>query len=192
MAKNAQEYIRETFKRVGKHDNDKVVGKDDLTIWGGNFEADQLDAFLQQWSGFTWCFLESVSAFAVQKAPHTYGDVEHVERLRLFDKAGDLDIRRDGNRFYWRFIGIGGRQPLNPPFAKVDDFWASYPSQQFLRIDRRYYQWRKGDERVGLDLSKYFPNLKGGAADPAIYLKQIHYLDQGNIAFVRYVDLVEV
>jgi hypothetical protein len=39
------------------------------------------------------------------------GTVEHLERARLFGTSGDLDVRRDGDCFRWRYVGEGDLAP---------------------------------------------------------------------------------
>ena len=40
--------------------------------------------------------------------------VERLERARIFGEGGDLDVRRDGERFRWRYVG-------KPEHAPKDD-----------------------------------------------------------------------
>ena len=47
----------------------------------------------------------------------TFGDegppatAERLERARLFGPGGDLDVRRDGDRFHWRYVGAADQAP---------------------------------------------------------------------------------
>lgn len=39
------------------------------------------------------------------------GTAEKLERARLFGEGGDLDIRRNGNRFLWHYVGEADHAP---------------------------------------------------------------------------------
>ena len=193
----ATQFIQQAFQRA-KPTEGGMKGKDDLVIWGGEFQAGGLGRFLMAWDKtldkLTWRMVELVSSFDVKRQSNDlFGNEDDVERLRLFGESGDLDIRRDGNQHYWRFIGEGtDRWPdLGAYLAKDGDFFADYPQQLFHVITECYYQWRGGDARVGLDLSPYFPQYGHGRQAPGVYLKQEHYLVDGRIAFVRYLGFEE-
>jgi hypothetical protein len=180
-------------------DEAPVIGLDDLVIWGGEFSDGQLDAFLDAWGELLvnpmfWHMYEYVSNFLVKRvssleaARPTSGF--DLERVRFFGPSGDLDLRRDGQRFLWRFIGERDSSwpDLSPSF-EVRDFWAESPPDPpvFRQVAHRYYQWRAGDERVNQDWWRE----TGFSSGRDIYLTQDHYLHSGRIAFVRYTDLTD-
>lgn len=177
----------------------REVSQDDLLIWGGHFAPEQLSDFVQAWDGsphFLWAMVEEVSTFYVKKANTPGGAIPQPEylllRLRIFGPDGDLDIRRDGNRFYWHFIGDANAQwqILDDEAFALSSFWADAPDPPAVlrEVEKRYYQWKRDmlEQRVKLDwVPQNEPNKTFN------YLKQRHYLDNGRIAFVRYVDFKE-
>lgn len=194
---DAAYFIQQAFDRA-KLAEERMKDASDLVIWGGEFKADALNDFLSAWGHalkkLTWRMVELVSSFDVKrKDQDLFDDENDVERLRLFGEQGDLDIRRDGNRFYWRFIAENMDEwpDLGVYLEEDGDFFAVNPKHQFQVVTKCYYQWRGGDDRVGLDLSSYFPQYKHGQGAPGIDLKQEHYLVDGRVVFVRYVGYEE-
>lgn len=166
-------------------------GKEQLVIWGGDFASDQLPTFLAQWGDtlarLMWHIVVQPSKFLVLRSSPPPTQPEQINRLHLFGETGDLLIRRDEDRFFWRFIGLRSADWPQPDDA--DDFWVDHANTSFIAVESSYIQWRKGDDRTGLDLSDYFPDIEGGDTDPNIVLRQVHYLDQGRLAFVRSIGL---
>ena len=74
-----------------------------------------------------------------------------LERARLFGEGGDLDIRRDGSRFLWRFVGKGKYAPdgerldlptgdeINPVYRRVQTalLWGERKEGQSQWFDDR-------------------------------------------------------
>ncbi|KAA3657382.1 MAG: hypothetical protein DWQ04_28240 [Chloroflexi bacterium] len=202
--KTAKEFIAEAFKKAKKA-HKKRRGKDSLFVWGGKFtiEVDDknistLEKFLSAWAAsnapqFKWMMVEEVSEFYVARADikTAMQQQAQIERVRLFGKGGDLDIRRDADTIYWRFISEKTKQlPSLPAIAQAEDFWADPKNakKQFARHKQRYFQWRRDDKEQRV-------THKWVHIDETVqelnYLKQVQYLENGRIAFTRYVDFVE-
>lgn len=183
--KNAADFVEAAFNRLGQ---DSPV----LHLMGGKFAAIDLTSFCDTWNGVPdgwceWAMVEEVHQFDVKKVGKLRTAVPanpfYLERLRLFGPKGDLQLRRDGETFYWHFIGDGTNQWPN---------LATFGSQPcstsaLLEVEERYYQWRKTDGRVN---SLWLNHI--GLADEGVYLKQKHYLENGRIVFVRYIGFEEV
>ena len=191
----AIDFVKQAFRQAAEA---VEVGKNDLLIWGGEFDADQLPAFLTAWKDaphFIWAMIEEVSRFHVEEAaaPAVILPEEPyvIERLRCFGPAGDLDVRRDADDCYWHFIGEADEHWAGLDLAQfgIVDFWQSAdPSLKFREISRSYFQWRrdKSEQRV---TTQWVPD---GIPDARFnYLQQKQYLDNGHVAFVRCIDFSE-
>jgi hypothetical protein len=178
-----------------------VCGADELCIWGGACDEDDLKSLINVWqahypTGMPWRFYEYVSTFSVNKAspelpayPHSYAN---LERARLFGPTGDLDARRDGKRFLWRFIGSRGANSQEEEALKVltaldgRSFWEEYPDKTFREIETHTLQWRAQEQQVKGDWLNY-----AGLNAARVRLNQKQYLDAGHIAFVWFTGLEE-
>ncbi|MBX3055865.1 MAG: hypothetical protein KF770_05265 [Anaerolineae bacterium] len=199
--KTAQEFIDEAFAKADAAVKEQRNATN-LFIWGGRFAEDnesdlpQLVQFLQAWQAdsslaFTWAMVEEVEHFYVRPTSlkEMIQDHDQIERVRLFGPEGDLSIRRDADMLYWHFISETHQQvPVGPIFNPVS-FWdeATNQGRTFACHEQCYYQWRR-DVRERRVTHKW-------ASDVALtgkqYLRQAHYLENGRIAFVRYVDFKE-
>lgn len=178
---------------------DPTITPANLTILGGEFKSDQLVTFLEVWRDipvgcFSWAMIEEVSRFYVRQvavpAEALPDDPYMLERMRIFGPAADLDLRRDGDTFYWRFLGNTGISwPKTTFITDENNYWlASEAPTPFCERDLYYYQWRRtpDEQRVA---QNWVPEGIDGARFN--YLHQKHYLDNGRIAFVRYMDFKE-
>lgn len=130
------EFARIDFAREVERLHEGRVGPaDGLHLWGGTFEAERLQSFLDAWAGqFTavsmpcriWEYTDSIH-FIMPEPPDlglSAKPLELLERGRLFGAAGDLSLRRDSDHYYWHFIGDFA-PPTLPPDWEGQDFWAS-------------------------------------------------------------------
>jgi hypothetical protein len=184
--KDAATLVQEAIAQAQKA---RVVGQAELTIWGGRFPADRLTGFLNAWGGglaeeLPWRMYEYVNRFVVLRAsPQDAalpGDMFALERARLFGANGDMDLRRDGDEFRWRLIGSTQVPWPHPSDFQYKDFWAQDQAIKFREIPQTYYQWRPNEGRVNPDW------FQAGARGEHVYLAQLCYLLNGQIAFVRY------
>ncbi len=194
------DFVKEAFDTVTL-EKASSHGQDSLVILGGTFAEDQFAPFLKEWGDYLdnlpWRIWVHPSRFALLHkdfAPMpTDGDA--VERLHCFGDNGDLIIRRDENSFYWRFIGT--KKVSWPQVAGAEDYWHD-SNGSFLAVEQNYFQWRRTEiggngkppieRRVRRDWAEKSPLNK----DKDYVLKQIHYLDNGRIAFVRSVGFEQV
>lgn len=172
--------------------NAREIRPRDLIIVGGVLSADKLPEFLGHFSthmqtDMPWSMIETVHAFKVRERADLTKllDAKQVfllERARIFGEAGDLDIRRDGEEFRWRFLGE--TIPADKKFAETfssEDFWDAYPDIRFYSIQECHMQWQPGDGRVS---TGWFESASLNAS--ATYLEQVHYLRDGEVVFARF------
>jgi hypothetical protein len=190
--RRAAAFAQAAFERAG---GAREIGPEDLTIWGGQLAEADLARFLDvwqpavDWGRLVWLMVEEVSRFYVQRAAGAgWPDVEQVERLRLFGEGGDLDVRRDEAVFHWRFVGetAGALPTMDRQHFPFQSFWDLNPDNHFYEVEECYYQWRLQDDRV----TNHWSRGTDLAAE-GVLLRQKHYLDNGRVAFVRYVDFEE-
>lgn len=81
--------------------------------------------------------------------------VERLERARLFGKGGDLDIRRDGSRFLWRYVGKSEKAPEGKPLG-----WPGSEANPVYRRKRTALLWGERKEKQ----PQWFEDRTAGAA----------------------------
>jgi hypothetical protein len=194
--KSASDWIDVAMEELAKT---SWAGPEDLVIWGGSFLDIKWTEFFAVWQAvlqerLPWRIEETVSQTATRKATPANAalpaDTYSLERLRCFGPDGDLDLRRDHETIHWRFIGdLGKSWPELPKGIVSHDFWQEQPEGEKVRfrvVQKSYYQWRPNDRRV----STQWYSLADRSPD--LYLEQIHYLRQGQTAFVRFTGFTPV
>jgi len=179
------------FAALVKDVKQSQVGKDSLSIWGGRCAESALLEFLKGWdlSQMPYWIWEYVSNIVFQNK--TLPDNPALlQRGRLFGEGGDLEVRRDGADFAWRFIGPAEVQPPDGNYA-AQDYWADHTNVMFFQDNATALLWGKRDgeqwhdDRVGAAKLDY----------PAIGERvQIHYKTfsrAGRVEFVWYTGLSE-
>ncbi|MGI8783257.1 MAG: type III-D CRISPR-associated protein Csx19 [Acidobacteriota bacterium] len=163
----------------------QAVTADDVRICGGEFNADRLEGFIKAWdfSSMRYCIWERPDRIDfLEQLPAERG---RLERARVFGKAGDLSLRRDGDIFRWHFIGAA--IPKLPSNFQVEN-WKSEPEARLYRGDESALLWGRhngeGDwyeDRVGRAELKY--------PGPEAERLRIHYTvfsQAGQVTFVWY------
>lgn len=169
------------------------VGKTTLAIWGGRCGEDELLTFLRQWdlAEMPYRIWEYASTIKFQKDTLP----EHailLQRGRLFGPGGDLEVRRNGREFTWRFIGPAGAHPPEGNY-QAQNYWDSHSDAVFFEEEARALLW--GQRQVGND--RWKENRVGAAqldypASDGWQRVQIHYKTYscaGQIEFVWYTNL---
>ena len=194
-----QSFIDQAFQDAATTVTNRYTAQN-LFIWGGQFHnepPDRLIQFLQAWQAegfpvFHWMMVEEVDEFYVKSASLTDLIAQHtlLERARLFGEAGDLDIRRDGNTIHWRFISeTRAALPTLPVGANAVPFlWDERENQSFARHEQSYYQWRRDGKEPRVKKNWL---VDEDFSETGLLLRQVQYLENGRIAFVRYVDIEE-
>jgi len=171
-----------------------VVGKDDLSIWGGRCAEGDLLAFLQGWgdlSSMPYRIWEYVSDIVFEKETLPE-NVALLQRGRLFGEDGDLEVQRDGEEFAWRFIGPASMRPPAGYDLAENDFW-HWHDVAFHQYKQKALLWgeRQDDKRwfearvAGAKLD--YPDVTGKRI-------QLHYKvfsRAGRVQFVWYTGLSE-
>jgi hypothetical protein len=139
-------------------DPSPLAADDWPTIVGGACEEDELLGWLQRLdlAGMDvriWTFTDHAT-IGTAGPPEA---ADRLERARLFGAAGDLDIRRDGRRFLWRYVGESDNAPegtvLPWPGTAVDPIYRR-EATALLWGKREGAETRWFDDRVaGADLT---------------------------------------
>ena len=191
-----------------------------LALWGGDLAVDGLPDFLTLWwaVGFEHGLWQQVHrldfaepladpAGAIEIPP--FVDLALLERVRLFGASdppddqplpatgGDLELRRDGDRLLWRFVG---RAPQGLANRLADarylllDYWQEHSradalvpnSEQAMLWGERHaldQPWR--DDRVGwADLDYPLPDTIG-----RVKLDYLTFSERGQVGFVWWLGL---
>lgn len=126
-------------------------GREKLAIWGGwCTEADVL-TLLKQWpehdTAMPYRIWEYASEIVFEERTLP-AEVRWLERGRLFGSGGDLALRRDGDRFRWRFVGPDGA--CSPDGFDAKDFWRTEPEARFHENKETALLW--GERKEDFDL----------------------------------------
>jgi len=171
-----------------------LVGQERLAIWGGTCAEDALADFLAGWSleRMSHCIWESTDRIDLGKHIPV-PNVILLERGRLFGKVGDLDLRRDGNTFRWRFVGDPGIHPPASYDVEENNFWAQHPGAAFHCYEEKALLWGKlkddrwHDDRVAAAKLDY-PKMDGAER---VQVKYKVYSRAGRVEFVWLTKLCE-
>jgi hypothetical protein len=119
-----------------KHELLSSYTEQGLSVLGGEFSVQDLGSFIRdlpvklEWS---ICEYTDRCVFIKAKVP----ELTNLERTRVFGSGGDLEIRRDREKYFWRFVG-----PVDIIFNscyKPVDFWCREQSKEVEeRITRLY------------------------------------------------------
>jgi hypothetical protein len=126
------------------------------------------------------------------------GDLDYLERGRLFGKQGDLELRREGDRVLWRFIGPAIDPDPVPDEVKTTDYeaanyWDEHTERDLRPYERTALLWGADDDRDGrwyedrvgrADLN--YPEMEGRQV---VQVRYIEYLHGGDVEFVRLLGL---
>lgn len=164
----------------------KLSDSDRPTVLGGEFAADRLDEFLnvwrEYWNTMPYRIWEHISRIEFADRP---AQPEFLQRAEIFGEGGHLSLRRDGNRWLWRYIGTS----VSITGFGVEDFWQKHSACQLRRYaesvvlwgERKDNQPRWFDDRVAAANLAYPLKTTG-----RVYLHFWRYTEQGQTAFVWY------
>jgi len=170
------------------------VGQEDLAIWGGTCAEDKLVRFIEGWplEQMRYRIWEATDRIDFDKNT-PLPNVALLERGRLFGAGGDLDLRRDGGTFRWRFIGAPDVRPPEGYDAGENDFWAQHPGAAFHCYEEKALLWgertdkRWHDDRVAVAKLDY-PEMDGAER---VEVKYKVYSRAGQVEFVWLTGLQE-
>ena len=176
----------------------RKVTKADLVVLGGEFNDALLPEFLKRFSALIpkempWSMIETVDSFMVRRNAGfdtllKEEDAFFLERLRVFGRAADLDLRRDGSTLRWRYLGdTNVTLPVfDAPFAAAN-FWDTYGDRTLYAVEEQYLQWWENEQRVAAHWAETEEIEK-----ETRWLTQVQYLDQGQVIFARYLSFTRV
>lgn len=135
-------------------------GKDKLTIRGGQLEdepqavEDLLNAWQLPSESTPWVLAEWVHNMELlsSEAWQCHADrLKHhlLERVRIFGRGGDFELRRDENCLSWRWVGPTPAPEINNELLAGVDFWRPETSG-LLRVDIEHLLWGKLDTKRGV------------------------------------------
>lgn len=183
---------RMDFEELVQEVRQAQSGRTNVSIWGGRCAEGDLLAFLQAWSTpMEYRIWEYVSEIAFERAALPQ-NAALLERGRLFGEGGDLELRRDGPEFAWRFIGPAGAQPPKGNYG-AQDYWASHSGEAFHQREETALLWGKwdgsrwADDRVGAARLEY----PAPAGWPWVQIHYNTFSRAGRIKFVWYTGLSE-
>ncbi|MEW6664391.1 MAG: hypothetical protein AB1512_04115 [Thermodesulfobacteriota bacterium] len=168
-------------------------GQSDLSIWGGQCVESELPAFLRQWplEQLPYRIWEYASELIFEQGTLPQ-NAALLGRARLFGEGGDLELRREGVAFAWRFVGPAGVQPPAGDYG-AQDYLATHPGVAFHRREETALLW--GEKKEG----QWVENRVGGAklSYPGLLAwqrVQVHYRTfslAGRVEFVWFTRLSE-
>jgi len=166
-------------------------GQPDLSIWGGLCAESDLPTFLRQWplAQMPYRIWEYASEIAFEQDTLPQ-NVALLERARLFGPGGDLEVRREGTTFAWRFVGPAGVQP---PAGDYDaqDYWAKHPDATFHQREETALLWGKRDGEKWADDRVGAARLNYPATGERVQAHYRTFSRAGRVEFVWFADLRE-
>jgi hypothetical protein len=168
-----------------------LVSGDAMTVVGGTVDeagVEQLARWLQSLGedGW-WSFREWTDRMRLAKdLAGTEGDVARLVWARWFGTPGDLEVRRDGPRFRWRWVGDAGVRPPEELAGKAMDFFAVGEGAPVLLrpAEANALLWDARDARIATtDPATRAALLPNGER---LCLRYTVYYDHGVVAVVRY------
>lgn len=182
---------KDLFEGVVKEIQKSQIGPKDLSIWGGNIPEAEIGKFLEGWDNLPempYRIWEYVSDIVFEKVTLP-NEPALLQRGRLFGEGGDLELRRHGREFLWRFVGPAKVHP--PTGYDAQDYWESHAGVTFYQREATALLWgerkqdRWADDRVGSAFLTYPANDTWSRV-------QLHYRTYsraGRIQFVWYIGL---
>jgi len=139
---------RVDFGTLVKQVRQPLCGREHLAIWGGTCAEDALIEFLAGWplERMPYHIWESTDRIDFEENTPV-PTVALLERGRLFGEEGDLELRREDDRFRWRFVGAPDIRPPQGYDTDDADFWTQHPDAAFHCYEETALLWgeRNGD-----------------------------------------------
>lgn len=114
----------------------------DLSVFGGKVAGNRLGDFVKGWqlprADMPWCIWEWVNRITFERGT-VPGDIQLLDRGRVFGTAGDLSLRRDGESFLWHFVGE--TQVVPPEEFPGHGFWKTNGGVTLRRTEGTVLLW---------------------------------------------------
>ena len=166
----------------------KLAEAERPAILGGEFPAERLNDFSSawqtRWEAMPYRIWEHISLIEFADEP---GQPEFLQRAEIFGEGGHLSLRRDSDRWLWRYVGEPVNLSLNG-FGALD-FWEAIPNCQLRRYAESVILWSEqkvsdnlwSDGRVAAAQLDY-----PVTSDGRVHLHFWRYTENGQTAFVWY------
>ena len=182
-----------SFAEVAKAVQHPHVGKESLSIWGGRIREGDVRKFLEMWptiSGMPYRIWEYASHIVFEKYTLPE-DLYLLQRGRLFGEGGDLELRRDGQDFSWRYIGPAGVSP--PEGCEAQSYWELHPKVSFHQREESVMLWGRREEDRWADarVGRAFLTYPANSTWERVLLRYRAYSKTGRVQFVWYLALNE-
>lgn len=193
------------------------------SIWGGEIAADRVIDFLAAWQpaqrNLPWRICEWVSDLRFEyQAPALPELPEYLELAHYFGAGGDLLLRRDNERWLWRFVGPKGTKlpdslivigddcpPDDTPKAfGAADYWAAHAARGLQEETRYVLLWGKKqgladagpgaifwqeDRVAGVHRLLKYQGPWGNQHPDRVRLRYSAFLENGNVEAVWWLGL---
>jgi len=188
---NAQPARIDFARLVDQMMSDRISeGTSRPAIVGGECEADRLLDWLDEIHAAemtTWICTYADSVTCGHEGPSR--PVGVIERVRLFGVGGDLDVWRDGDKFRWRYVGLGAHAPED---GRAMPWPGTETSPVYVR-ERTVLLW--GERQEGQ--SAWFDDRTAGAAltypvpgtPPRVQARYREYTQAGDVLAVWFTGL---
>lgn len=174
---------------------EELQSRTQLAFHGGVVPAAAFATWVRGWHlcrpGMPWSLWQWTDRIVIERDAPAPGDLDYLERGRVFGPEGDLELRRDGDAVRWRFIATPDAVP--PSGVVSEDYWAATRGG-LSAFERTALLWGTSqgsgvwqDDRVGWASLRYPGNL--GAAR-RVQLRYREYLQGGAVEAVWFLDLV--
>lgn len=117
------------------------LGRNELTIMGGQCAESELPKIIEHWDSAKMPFrIWEYSSEIIFERDTPPKNLTLLERGRIFGEGGDLMLRRNGTGFSWRFIGPAGIQKPAGNYS-INDYWESNQSSAFHQDKKTALLW---------------------------------------------------
>ncbi len=193
------------FSQLWQDMKDAEVKQVDVpTVLGGQFDADDLTAFLNKWQksdlNMPWRIWEHISFIEFGKPGDMPKEPRYLQRAELFGARGHLSLRRDNNRWFWHFVGLAGTAL---PTGVKSERWKPDECAQLRCYSDKAILWGEEivrdkdgnkedvdvlwwEDRVGAADLRYPQHLSGISR---VYLHFYRYTQAGHTVFAWYKGL---
>lgn len=181
---------------------EQPVTRQQLAVWGGESPVSELERFLCGWAlprvGMPWSLFQWTDDITIRHNQGLPENLAYLERARIFGPEGDLEVRRSGDLFLWRFAG----EPGLPQPAGFDleepGFWEAPGRKPLRAYRRRALLWgRRQDARARGKAGWHEDRVSQarleypGVTGDRVQVYYIEYLDGGDVELVRYLGLAD-
>jgi hypothetical protein len=123
------------------------ITKDKIQIWGGEIKENEWQQFINSWdfSGMPYTIIETFKEikFTKEFSDHANLNPKTMQRIRIFGKSGDLDLRSDFPSINWRYIGKSDLPSKIKEDKKTENYWDKNEDKEFFLEEKEALLWGK-------------------------------------------------